>query len=127
MTERYPLFAQVDLAIAHGGWRLVILLRLSPLTPYNVMNYAMALTAVEPFTYAWASAVGMLPQTAFLCYAGSAAQDLSAALDSGGDPSFVYYTIGATVVSTIAISYVVNRELQKVLAVADNSKKVEDV
>ena len=47
VAERYPLFAQVDQAIAHGGWRLVVLLRLSPLTPYNVMNYAMALTTVS--------------------------------------------------------------------------------
>ena len=126
VAERYPLFAQVDQAISHGGWRLVVLLRVSPLTPYNVMNYAMALTQVEPFTYGWASAIGMLPQTALMCYAGTAASDLSAAFESGGDATFVYYTIGATVVSTIAISWIVNRELKKVLNASDASKKRED-
>ena len=98
------------------------------------MSYCASLTRiiffvsvqVSPSTYFWASAFGMLPQTALMCYAGTAASDLSEAFEAGGDPTFVYYTIGATVVSTIAISWVVNRELKKVLNASDATKKRED-
>ena len=58
-------------AAAREGFTLVLLLRLSPLFPFNVLNYALSLTGVRLRTYVLASFVGMLPATALYVYVGS--------------------------------------------------------
>jgi uncharacterized membrane protein YdjX (TVP38/TMEM64 family) len=42
----WPTFPAIDHAIKKEGWKLVCLLRLSPILPYNVLNYALAITPV---------------------------------------------------------------------------------
>ena len=36
LLRRVPNFAAIDRGVAREGWKLVLLLRLSPLVPYNV-------------------------------------------------------------------------------------------
>jgi uncharacterized membrane protein YdjX (TVP38/TMEM64 family) len=127
LVARYPLFSQVDEAFAQSGWKLIVLLRISPLTPYNVMNYAMSLTAIDVFTYTWASAIGMIPQTALTVYAGAVAKDLMNVKSNDGDATSLYVGIGLTVASSILIGWVVNRELKKVLAASKSKDKTIDV
>lgn len=58
------------------GWRFVAFVRLVPLFPFNVVNYALGLTRIPLTAYAMASAVCMLPGAlayAWLGYAGQAA------------------------------------------------------
>ena len=56
-----PRFAAVDRAIAERGALVVFLLRLSPVFPFNVLNYALGATGVRFLPYLIASWVGMLP------------------------------------------------------------------
>lgn len=58
------------------GWRFVAFVRLVPLFPFNVVNYALGLTRIPLGSYALASAVCMLPGAlayAWLGHAGRAA------------------------------------------------------
>lgn len=58
------------------GWRFVAFVRLVPLFPFNVVNYALGLTRIPLAAYALASAVCMLPGAlayAWLGHAGRAA------------------------------------------------------
>lgn len=41
------------------GWKLVTLLRLSPIAPWNVLNYALSVTAVPLAAYFLASALAV--------------------------------------------------------------------
>jgi uncharacterized membrane protein YdjX (TVP38/TMEM64 family) len=59
--EKYPRFSRVDAAVAREGARIVLLLRLSPLFPYNALNYLLGATSVEFWPYVAASWAGMLP------------------------------------------------------------------
>lgn len=52
-------------------WVLVLLLRLSPLFPFNLLNYAFGLTKVRVTRYIAASWVGMLPGAFMYAYFGS--------------------------------------------------------
>ncbi len=80
-----PRFAALDAAVAREGFKIVFLTRLSPLFPFNLLNYAYGLTGV-PFTqYFFASWIGMLPGTILYVYLGSAAHSL-AALAAGDTP-----------------------------------------
>jgi len=58
----------------------VLLTRLSPAFPFNLLNYAYGVTAVRPRDYIAASWLGMLPATVLYVYAGSAAANLAQAL-----------------------------------------------
>lgn len=59
---RSPRFAALDLAINSEGRRVVFLLRLSPLVPFNLINYLLGLTNLRFRDYLVAS-VGMTPVT----------------------------------------------------------------
>lgn len=77
-------FAAIDRAIRTEGWKIVVLLRLSPAFPFNLLNYALGLTGVRLVDYLVAS-VGMLPGTVLYVYLGKIGGDAAAA--AGGAAS----------------------------------------
>lgn len=83
-AARSARFAAIDRAIGEKGWKIVFLLRLSPLVPFVLSNYFYGLTAIRFWPYVLASSVGMIPVT-FL-YAALGAAGREAAL-SGPGPS----------------------------------------
>ena len=44
LAARFPKWPAIDAALSREGWKLVTLLRLSPLVPWNVLNYALSVT-----------------------------------------------------------------------------------
>lgn len=74
--EANPRFRNMDRAVAAAGWKFVGLTRLSPIFPFNVLNYAFGLTRVPVKDYVLASWAGMLPGTVMYVYIGSLARDL---------------------------------------------------
>lgn len=111
----------IDAAVEHEGFKIVLLLRLSPLIPFNMLNYALSLTRVRTGSYALASFIGMLPVTAVYVYLGSlasAAAELSSAPKPGGTTRAVLYvvgllaTVGAAVVATRAARRALDAQLQ---------------
>ncbi len=75
--ENSPKFAVIDNAVANEGLKIVFLLRLSPVFPYNLLNYALGLTRVSLRDYVTA-AVGMIPGTFLYVYYGKAIGSLAA-------------------------------------------------
>ena len=59
--QRFPRWAAIDMALSREGWKLVALLRLSPLIPWNILNYALSITSLPLHTYAIASALAVVP------------------------------------------------------------------
>ncbi len=79
-------FESIDSAVGREGWKIVGLTRLSPVFPFNLLNYAFGLTKVGLRDYFFASWAGMLPGTVMYVYLGSVAGSLATAgaSDSGG-------------------------------------------
>ena len=75
--ENLPRFRALDQATRHRGFLMVFLARLSPLFPFNLINYGLALTSVRFRDYFFASWIGMLPVTILYVYVGSTARDLT--------------------------------------------------
>lgn len=112
-----PRFRAVDAAIGQHGLKIVLLLRLSPLFPFNVLNYALGLTGVRLRDYMLGSAVGMLPGTALYVYLGSLAGDLSAVAQGTFEASSARTALSvAGLVATIAVTVVVTRVARRALA-----------
>ncbi|EOY05528.1 SNARE associated Golgi protein family isoform 2 [Theobroma cacao] len=73
----YPQFRSVAIAIRRSGFKIVLLLRLVPLLPFNVLNYLLSVTPVPIGEYMLASWLGMMPITLALVYVGTTLKDLS--------------------------------------------------
>jgi uncharacterized membrane protein YdjX (TVP38/TMEM64 family) len=109
-----PRFAAIDEAVAAEGWKIVGLLRLSPLFPFSLLNYALGLTRVRLPHYVLASWIGMMPGTVAYVYVGSLAQ-AAVAGQSWTTGQRVLYGVG--LVATIAVTVLVTRIARRALAV----------
>jgi len=85
--EGNPRFRSIDDAVAREGWKMVLLTRLSPVFPFNLLNYAYGLTRVSLSEYVLASWIGMLPATVMFVYIGALSGDLARAVSTTGGPS----------------------------------------
>lgn len=54
---KYPKWGTIDQALAREGFKLVSLLRLSPVMPYNVLNYILSITGIGFMPFTLASAI----------------------------------------------------------------------
>jgi uncharacterized membrane protein YdjX (TVP38/TMEM64 family) len=75
--KKYPQAAAIDRAIEKNGFKAVVLLRLQPVLPFNILNYALGLTSVRLRDYMLASWIGMFPATVLYVYLGSVMNDIS--------------------------------------------------
>ncbi|KAI4342773.1 hypothetical protein MLD38_027357 [Melastoma candidum] len=73
----YPKFRSVAVAIHKSGFKIVLLLRLVPLLPFNMLNYLLSVTPVPIAQYMLATWIGMMPITLALVYVGTTLKDLS--------------------------------------------------
>lgn len=110
--EDHPRFAAIDQAVAREGWKIVGLLRLSPVFPYTLLNYAFGLTRVKLGHYVLASWVGMLPGTLLYVYLGSLAGE---AAGGGWQTSAgrIFYAGGG--VATLLVTAVLTRIARRAL------------
>lgn len=74
--QRNAKFKAVDQAVGKQGWKIVLLTRLSPLFPFNFLNYAFGVTQVFLKDYVLGS-FGIIPGTVLYVYIGSLAGDLA--------------------------------------------------
>lgn len=115
----YPKFKAVDEAVAREGWKIVALTRLSPVFPFNLLNYGFGLTDVGLRDYVIASWAGTLPGTILYVYLGSLAEDLTRVATGDGERTpavWAFYAIGllATVAVTVYVTRVSNQALKAV-------------
>jgi len=116
-------FASIDRAVGEQGRRIVFLLRLSPVFPFNLLNYGLGLTKVRLADYVAAS-VGMLPGTLLYVYYGKLAGDV-AALAGGAavkrDAAY-YAVLVLGLAATILVTTLVTRTARKALRQATGDR-----
>jgi uncharacterized membrane protein YdjX (TVP38/TMEM64 family) len=115
-----PRFIAIDRAISAQGRTIVLLLRLSPVFPFSLLNYALGLTQVRFLDFMIAS-IGMLPGTLLYVYYGRVAGDI-ARLAAGmplrlGAGYYVFLGIGllATVMVTVLVTRIARRALHEAI------------
>jgi len=113
-------FRNIDNAIGQQGAKLVFLLRLSPVIPFNLSNYLYGLTGVEFWPYGLASWLGMMPGTALYVYIGTAGKAAVSAA-AGGEAmkhgwqywTFMSVGLAATIVVTIWVTKIARHAVRK--------------
>jgi uncharacterized membrane protein YdjX (TVP38/TMEM64 family) len=111
-----PRFAAIDRAVGEQGRRIVLLLRLSPVFPFNLLNYALGLTRVR-FADFVAASVGMLPGTLLYVYYGKVAGDVARVAGGAAVPRGPgYYTVlGLGLAATVLVTTLVTRTARRAL------------
>jgi hypothetical protein len=76
LTSDWPMWAALNAALMEDGWKLVLLLRMSPAIPFSIINYALgsSLLPVGPGQGATHSAACLQQQQGSALYCGLAQQ-----------------------------------------------------
>ena len=109
LVAKHTLLAALDQAVQDRGFSLLVLLRLSPLIPFGILNYGMSLTGMTAGRYALATLLGTALPAFLYVYVGSTLTKLNDVLNGeGGDsgPEMLIYWGGlvATVVATVVVT-----------------------
>lgn len=111
-------FKAIDSAIGKEGGKIILLLRLTPLLPFNLSNYLYGLTAVRFWHYVLASWIGMMPATVLYVYIGSLGKTAAEAATGGMDSGKLALNIVAFL-ATVAVTFYVTRIARKALKEAN--------
>jgi uncharacterized membrane protein YdjX (TVP38/TMEM64 family) len=111
-------FKAIDEGVAQEGWKIVGLTRLSPVFPFNLLNYAYGLTRVSLRDYFFASWIGMMPGTVMYVYLGSLVGEVAKIGSEGRartSAEWALYIVGliATVAVTVYITRIARAALRK--------------
>jgi uncharacterized membrane protein YdjX (TVP38/TMEM64 family) len=113
---RDPRLRALDDAVTRGGWKVVALLRLSPVLPFNVQNYLYGLSGIGFAPCALASAGAMLPGAALYATLGAAGRaGIEAASGRSRTPA-EWALIGLGVLATVVVTVLVTRLARTSLA-----------
>lgn len=114
-----PHFVAIERAVSARGWRIIFLLRLSPVAPFNVLNYALGLTTISVWDF-MAASLGSAPGAFVNAYAGKVAGEALALAGQAQMPKDAsYYAVllaglAATVAATTVVTRTARRALQDV-------------
>jgi uncharacterized membrane protein YdjX (TVP38/TMEM64 family) len=108
--EKNPKFRAIDKAVAEEGWKIVLLTRLSPIFPFNLLNYAFGLTRIRLREYVLASWIGTMPGTILYVYIGSLAR---AGVRHTTPAEWVLRGVG--LLASLAVTVVLTRVAKKAL------------
>lgn len=80
--------AKIDKAIGREGFRLLLLVRLSPLFPFALSNYVYGASSIEFAPYFFGTLLGFAPGTMGMVYAGMVGKALTTG--DGAQPWYIY-------------------------------------
>ena len=110
-----PMFRAIDKAIESEGWKIVGLMRLSPLVPFNLQNYFFGATKIGFWPYLVTSMIGIMPGTLLYVWIGSlgASAGMSGAAPHDGDSAagkIKLVALGVGLIATAAVTVIVSRK-----------------
>jgi len=116
-----PRFTALQGAMEQQGFKILTLVRLSPIFPFTLVNYAFGLTRVSLGAYVLGSFIGMLPGTLMYVYLGSAVGDVASLASEGlGETdtgwqgqALQWGGLAATLIVTIFITRVAKKALSE--------------
>jgi uncharacterized membrane protein YdjX (TVP38/TMEM64 family) len=114
LIDGHPRSEAIYKAVSGGGWKVVLLLRLSPIMPFSLLNYVLGATELRFWPFFSATIAGIIPAVALYVYLGA----LGKAAIAGtmiGTARWLLLLLGlaATLVAVLYIIRKARAELQK--------------
>ncbi len=117
LTGKFAVFEALDVSLAENGFKIMSLLRLSPLIPFNALNYIGGVTSIS-FRDNTLALIFILPGTILFVFLGSSAGSLSDS-EEMDDPTVTIITIVFGIVFGFlgvgVTTYYAKKELHRVL------------
>lgn len=102
--------------LQNQSWQLILLTRLSPVLPFALMTFVLAIVGVPRRRFLLASVLGMLPRSLFFYWLGTKASDVLTLLRDPNEGTLSkLVVVGLVAASLFGLFYVFNRALQRVL------------
>ena len=102
LAARRPRLRNLDALIDQDGWRLVCLLRLSPIMPFSAISFALGLSRIGLRSYMLGT-MASLPTLCGYVFAGTLA-DSGLSIFSGGASPVRWSLLGIGVVATLLLT-----------------------
>lgn len=115
LTCHHSVWRAVEYAVSESGWRVIILVRLSPVLPFNLQNYFFGITRIRFRHYVPATFLGIVPGTAVNVSFASASQSI--VLAGAWDPLKVGFLV-AGLATTLVLAWIINRRVHSLLSAA---------
>jgi uncharacterized membrane protein YdjX (TVP38/TMEM64 family) len=119
ISKKWKKWQYIDAAIENEGWKLVLVLRLSPVIPYNLLNIAIATTSMHFWSFTIVSAIGIVFECAVFVYLGTMAESItSIASGDAGPPKAIQWvllglSISMCILGALMVSFMVKRAIKK--------------
>ena len=118
MARNRPRFAAVDRAVGELGWKIVALVRLSPVFPFTLQNYLFGISAIPFLSYLISSAAFVIPGVFLYVYLGYAGGETAVAVGGAGGTDSLklgLQLVGllATVIVTVLVARIAARAIAK--------------
>jgi len=107
--SRRPKYQPLDKAVSEDGWAVVALVRLSPIVPFNLQNYAFGVTGIPFWQYLTATLVGIVPGIALYVYFGIVGEGLG----KGKVSPLEWALLGLGIAATIGLGVLVTRKTKE--------------
>jgi uncharacterized membrane protein YdjX (TVP38/TMEM64 family) len=128
-TNQSARIAMLERVFSKNGWKFILLLRISPIMPYNALNYALSLVdGIRLRDYALSTALGMIPGVFLFVYIGTLAKTLAdvvsgkqTVMSSPLQGVFLGVGAGVTVLSVGIMTWLAAREIRRETASASSS------
>jgi uncharacterized membrane protein YdjX (TVP38/TMEM64 family) len=91
-----PEWRKLDRAIGQQGFRLLVLVRLTPIFPFSLSNYIYGASAISFWPYFWGTLLGFTPGTIAYVYSGMVGQSL---LSGEGQEPWYWYAAGGALLA----------------------------
>jgi uncharacterized membrane protein YdjX (TVP38/TMEM64 family) len=99
ILQQNPKFAKIDRAVGQKGFKLLVLVRLSPIFPFSISNYIYGASSIDFVSYFWGTLLGFTPSTLAYVYTGMVGKEVMFGT-TNGQPWYVYVA-GFTVLLTL--------------------------
>jgi uncharacterized membrane protein YdjX (TVP38/TMEM64 family) len=109
-------FAAIDQAVGREGLKIILLMRLSPIFPFSLLNYALGITRVTFKDY-FIGFVGMIPGTILYVYIGSLVGNIAliGTQTQPSNPTLDWIIKIMGLVTTVAVSLFIAHVAKKAL------------
>jgi len=118
-----PRLWAVDKALEHGGWKIVVLLRLSALLPFSLQNCFYGVTPIGFWPYLIATWLAMLPGIFMCVYIGHATEAAVSGTRDYITAEWIALGVGlvATIVVSIYITTLAKQKLREQITAQDRA------
>ncbi len=127
INNKWKKWKYIDAALEKDGWKLVLIMRMSPIIPYNLLNIAMATTSIHFLAFSVVSSIGIIFECCIFVYLGTIADGITSIVEGhAGKPKAIQWVLmGLSIFMGIVGAVFVSIMIRRAISNADDMSTLE--